>query len=93
MDRSRRIGAEMIEKLKAIHSDLIVEVRGRGLFAGIQFVEPVNAAVVCERLMQKGVLTKDTNKNTIRFAPPLIIEREHIHMAVIALTDTLTEWA
>jgi ornithine--oxo-acid transaminase len=69
-----------------------VEVRGRGLFAGVEF-DPatVSAHDICHHLLDKGILTKDTARNTTRFAPPLIITESQIDTAVDALAEVLRE--
>jgi ornithine--oxo-acid transaminase len=51
----------------------------------------VSARLVCERLLDRGVLTKDTHHTVIRFAPPLIITRRQIDQAVGALREVLQE--
>jgi ornithine--oxo-acid transaminase len=86
-DRSLTLGAYMIEQVKKIRSPLIKEVRGKGLFIGIELVG--KARPVCDRLMNKGLLSKDTHEYTIRLAPPLVITREEIDWALERLYDVL----
>ena len=94
IERAALQGAHMLRRLSAIKSPTIREVRGRGLFAGIEFhIDWVNAKDVALRLLQLGVLTKDTHRNTIRFAPPLIIEGAQIDWAVDRLEEALDEFA
>nr|NNM89474.1 ornithine--oxo-acid transaminase [Bacilli bacterium] len=78
-ERSQELGAYFLEKLRTIDHPLIKEVRGRGLFIGMELT--VKARPYCERLMQLGLLCKETHDNTIRFAPPLIITKEEIDEA------------
>ena len=69
-------------------------MRGRGLFAGIELDSDVaSAAAVATQLLKAGVLTKDTHRNTIRFAPPLIIEESQIDWAIERVADVLDEVA
>jgi len=90
VDRSARQGAYMLDRLRALRHPAIVDVRGKGLFAGIEFdPKAFKAADICYALLKNGVLTKDTLRNTVRFAPPLTIERPDIDRAVEALADVL----
>lgn len=92
IERSSVLGQYMLDKLSGLNHPAIVEVRGRGLFAGIEFdPKAVSASDVCYRLLDKGVLTKDTARNTTRFAPPLIITEAQIDTAVDALAGVLRE--
>ncbi|MEO6382115.1 MAG: aminotransferase class III-fold pyridoxal phosphate-dependent enzyme, partial [Nitrobacter sp.] len=94
IERSARLGAHLLARLAAIRNPIIREVRGRGLFAGVELDRDVaNAAAVATRLLQAGVLTKDTHRNTIRFAPPLIIEESEINWAVDRVAEVLDEFA
>jgi ornithine--oxo-acid transaminase len=94
IERSARVGAHLLARLGAIKNPIIREVRGRGLFAGIELDRDVaSAAEVATRLLQAGVLTKDTHRNTIRFAPPLIIEESEIDWAIERVAEVLEEVA
>jgi ornithine--oxo-acid transaminase len=94
IERSARLGAHLLARLRAIRNPIIREVRGRGLFAGVELHRDLaSAAVVATRLLQAGVLTKDTHRNTVRFAPPLIIEESEIDWAVDRVTEVLDEFA
>src|SRR6185312_5448984 len=75
VQRSASLGAHMLSRLSAIKNPLIREVRGRGLFAGIELdATKIRAGSVVERLLHAGILTRDTHRNTIRMAPPFVIE-------------------
>jgi ornithine--oxo-acid transaminase len=65
-------------------------VRGKGLLIGVE-IDPqaASAREVCEGLLARGVLSKDTHGTVVRFAPPLVVESSHIELAVEALADTL----
>jgi ornithine--oxo-acid transaminase len=78
--RSRELGEYFIHELRKIENPVIKEVRGKGLFIGMELHE--KARPYCERLMEEGVLCKETHDNTIRFAPPLIITKEELDMAL-----------
>ncbi|HEY8045306.1 MAG TPA: ornithine--oxo-acid transaminase [Streptosporangiaceae bacterium] len=71
-DRSAKLGSHLHDRLAALPRDLVREVRGRGLWAGIEFTS-LPGRVACERLAARGVLAKDTHGTAIRLAPPLVI--------------------
>lgn len=92
IERSAQLGDWLLGRLRNIGSPLIKDVRGRGLFIGIEFdADRIAAHDVCDRLAAKGILTKDTHRNSIRFAPPLVISRELLDEAVEALRLVLAE--
>ncbi len=73
--------------MQAIKHKRIKEVRGQGLFIGIELFEA--ARPYCEALMAKGILAKETHENTIRFAPPLVISKADLDQAIITITEVL----
>ncbi|MBW5448264.1 ornithine--oxo-acid transaminase [Cohnella sp. CFH 77786] len=79
-ERSAELGAYFQERIKEIRHPSIKEIRGRGLFIGLELTEP--ARPYCEKLMELGILCKETHEHTIRFAPPLIIDREQLDWAI-----------
>ena len=79
IERSFELGNYFMEKLGAIKSKHVVEVRGRGLWIG--FALDTKARPYCERLMKEGILCKETHENVIRFAPPLVITKDEIDWA------------
>ncbi|MFC5187300.1 ornithine--oxo-acid transaminase [Actinomadura harenae] len=79
-ERSRELGAHLHARLAKLPSDRVREVRGRGLWAGIELNGP--ARPVSERLKELGVLAKETHETTIRLAPPLMISREDLDWAI-----------
>jgi ornithine--oxo-acid transaminase len=89
-ERARVRGDELLAKLRAIGDSAIAEVRGKGLLIGVE-IDPraATAREVCEGLLARGVLSKDTHGTVVRFAPPLVVESGHIDLAVEALADTL----
>ncbi|WP_441240805.1 ornithine--oxo-acid transaminase [Tardiphaga sp. 768_D3_N2_1] len=94
IERAATVGTHLLTRLSAIKNPIIREVRGRGLFAGVELHRNMaSAGTVIKRLLQAGVLTKDTHRNTIRFAPPLIIDDSQVDWAVDRLTEVLDEIA
>ncbi|WHZ10135.1 MAG: Ornithine aminotransferase [Burkholderiaceae bacterium] len=84
--RSAALGAHLLERLRAVQraaAPLIRDVRGRGLWVGVE-IDPsiATARTVVERMAARGVLSKETHETVIRFAPPLTIAREQIDRAV-----------
>lgn len=88
VDRSLELGTYMINKLKEIDSPIIKEVRGKGLFIGVELTE--SARPYCEALKEKGLLCKETHENVIRLAPPLIIEKKDLDWALEQIQIVLT---
>lgn len=88
--RSRELGVHMHALLEQLPRSGVARVRGRGLWAGIDLAPGgPSAREVCERLLARRVLAKDAHEGTIRFAPPLVIERDEIDWAVEQLADSL----
>ena len=76
VQRAAELGAYFLAKLKTLRSPVIREVRGRGLWIGIEL--NTEARKYCEALKDEGVLCKETHAKIIRIAPPLVIKREEI---------------
>lgn len=72
-------GKYFMDKLKEIENDDIVEIRGKGLLIGVEFKE--NAAPYVKKLIENGVLAKETHEKTIRFAPPIVVTYEQLDEA------------
>jgi len=87
-DRSLELGQYFLEKLREIKNPAIKEIRGKGLFIGVELHEP--ARPYCEALKEKGLLCKETHENVIRFAPPLIIKKEDLNWAIAQIQDVLS---
>lgn len=87
VERSHEMGAYFMGRLKRIESDVIREVRGRGLMIGVEMTVP--ARPYCEALRDEGILCKDTHANVMRFAPPLVITRKEIDWAVERIEPVL----
>jgi len=80
-ERSAKLGAHMHDRLAALPGSAVREVRGRGLWAGVEFAS-LPGREACERLAGRGVLVKDTHGSTIRLAPPLVICEEDLDRAL-----------
>jgi ornithine--oxo-acid transaminase len=87
-ERSDELGAYFLKRLQEIQSPLIAEIRGRGLFIGIDLKVP--ARPFCEQLKEKGLLCKETHEHIIRLAPPLTITREELDWAWQHVNDVLS---
>jgi ornithine--oxo-acid transaminase len=90
--RARELGDHLQERLRALIGRGVVEVRGAGLWAGVD-IDPQLATgrQVCELLAERGLLVKDTHGSTIRFAPPIVVERTELDWAVEQLEAVLEE--
>lgn len=80
VQRSQDLGKYFLDKLAQIKHPLIKEVRGRGLFIGLELT--TKARPYCEQLKDRGVLCKETHDHTIRFAPPLVITKDELDWAL-----------
>ena len=79
-ERSLELGEYLLSELKKIKNDAIVDLRGRGLFIGLELNK--SARKFCEELKDEGVLCKETHGTVVRFAPPLIVTKEEIDWAL-----------
>jgi ornithine--oxo-acid transaminase len=90
IENSYNMGNYFREKLKAVPSKHVKEIRGKGLFIGVELhKEAGGARRFCEALMEKGILAKETHENVIRFAPPLVITKEDIDWAMERISEVL----
>ncbi len=91
VERSAELGAYAIEKLRAIASPHVKEIRGKGLWIGIELhPEAGGARRFCEALQDEGMLAKETHQHVIRIAPPLVITREELDWAIGKLEKVLS---
>jgi ornithine--oxo-acid transaminase len=92
VEKSRVLGERMLARLRAIDSPALKDVRGRGLWAGAE-IDPAVASAreACERLLVKGVLSKETHHTVVRLAPPLVISCEDLDWALDRFEDVLRE--
>ena len=83
IENSQQLGAFFKAGLESIDSSLIKEVRGKGLWIGVELhPHEVTAKDICLSLLKKGILSKETHKTVIRFAPPLMIQKSEIEWAL-----------
>ncbi|MDN4523724.1 ornithine--oxo-acid transaminase [Fictibacillus sp. NE201] len=88
VSRSLELGEHFLNELASINNPVITEVRGRGLFIGVELSEA--ARPYCEKLKEEGLLCKETHENVIRFAPPLIISEEDLNWAIERIKKVLS---
>ncbi|MDR6905584.1 ornithine--oxo-acid transaminase [Agromyces sp. 3263] len=91
-ERARVLGAHLHDRLARLVGHGVVAVRGAGLWAGIDIDPRIGTGrAVCEALMRRGVLAKDTHGSTIRLAPPIVVESSDLDWAVDQLEAVLAE--
>jgi ornithine--oxo-acid transaminase len=90
-ERSAKRGAWLLDELRALQSPVVREVRGRGLFIGLELVPEIGGRDFAVRLMERGILTRETRKSTIRLAPPLVIDWDDLEKAVEVIGCLLRE--
>jgi ornithine--oxo-acid transaminase len=90
VERSAELGEYLMDLLQSMESDRIKDIRGRGLFIGIELNENAGGARrYCEALEDRGILCKETHQHIIRLAPPLIIKKEEINQAFSHIKNVL----
>ena len=90
VENARDLGAYFKERLQAIDSPHVKEVRGKGLLIGVELKHELGGArPFCEKLKEKGLLCKETHDHVIRFAPPLVITKEEVDWAVERVAEVL----
>ena len=87
VERSAELGAYFLALLQTLRSPDLKEVRGKGLWIGLELHRP--ARPYCEALMKEGILCKETHDKVIRVAPPLVIQREEIDWAFARIQEVL----
>ncbi len=91
-EKSAKMGRYLLDELQNIDSAIISEVRGRGLFIGVEIdPEHATARAVCEALMARGLLSKETHETVVRLAPPLNIGKREIDWAVEQIAAVIGE--
>jgi ornithine--oxo-acid transaminase len=92
VENSAKLGDYMMEQLRGINSPLIREVRGKGLWIGVDF-DPtkIPARKICEKMMTRGILSKDTHETVVRFAPPLNITQTEVDWCLEQFREVLRE--
>jgi ornithine--oxo-acid transaminase len=87
VENSAEVGAYFLQRLRELHSPLVKEVRGKGLWIGIELTTA--ARPYCEALKDLGVLCKETHEKVIRLAPPLVIRHDEIDWAMERIRKVL----
>ena len=90
--RARELGARMHERLRRLIGHGVTQVRGAGLWAGVDIDPAIGTGrELAERMLHRGILVKDTHGATIRFAPPLVVEAAELDWAVDEFAAALAE--
>ena len=90
IENAAEMGTYFVDSLRSIRSNIVREVRGRGLMMAVELEpEAGGARRYCDALKDRGILAKDTHGHTIRFAPPLIITRDQVDWAVEKISAVL----
>jgi ornithine--oxo-acid transaminase len=90
VENAAKMGDYFLEGLRSIRSNIVKEVRGRGLMMAVELEpEAGGARQYCYALKERGLLAKDTHENTIRLAPPLVITKEQVEWAVSQIEKTI----
>jgi ornithine--oxo-acid transaminase len=89
-ENSARMGSYLLDELRKIDSPVIKEVRGRGLFVGLE-IDPefASARSICEALMERGLLSKETHHTVVRLAPPLVIGKAELDWAIRQIREVI----
>ncbi len=91
IENAAKMGEYLADQLAEIPNRHIKEVRGKGLLIGVELkTEAGGARRFCEALLTRGILTKETHQNVIRFAPPLIVDRPALDWAIPLIREVLT---
>lgn len=89
-ENSAQLGDYFLQQLKTITHPAIKNIRGKGLFIGMEFDKnTILAYDVCLKLLQQGILSKDIHESIIRFAPPLTINKQQLDNALTIIKNTL----
>jgi ornithine--oxo-acid transaminase len=91
IENAETMGDYFLDGLRSIRSNIVKDVRGRGLMLAVELEpEAGGARQYCYALKDRGLLAKDTHDHTIRFAPPLVITREQVDWAISQIERTIT---
>jgi ornithine--oxo-acid transaminase len=91
IENAAKIGEYFLDQLAEIPSKHIQEVRGKGLLIGVELKPSAKGARrFCEALSKRGILVKETHENVIRFAPPLVVDRQTIDWALSHIREVLS---
>jgi len=93
IENSKNLGEQLKTGLQSIGSDVIKEVRGRGLWIGVELNHGTKSAnELCMILLNQGILTKETHDNVIRFAPPLIISQANLDWSLEKISQVIKKF-
>ncbi|MBF0106378.1 MAG: ornithine--oxo-acid transaminase [Deltaproteobacteria bacterium] len=93
VENAAEMGSYFLNGLKQIKCPLFKEIRGRGLLMAVELTaEAGGARKYCEKLKESGLLCKETHDSTIRFAPPLVINKEDVEWAIDRITKVFTSY-
>ena len=92
VENSQIMGNYLKTKLQETNLDFIKEVRGKGLWIGVEFNKTISAKKICLSLMDEGILAKETHETVIRFAPPLTITKVEIDWAIEKIIKVFREY-
>ena len=92
IENSKVMGAYLKEKLSEMNHSFIKEIRGKGLWIGVELDQGISAKKICLSLMGEGILAKETHETVIRFAPPLLIKKDEIDWALKKINKVFQEY-
>ena len=89
-EKAHELGEWFMDSLRAMESPIVADVRGRGLMVGVEIKQDSGTArPYCERLMQRGILAKETHEQVVRFAPPLVVQKSDLVWALEQIGEVL----
>ena len=92
IENSRVMGDYFKEQLTALNSELIVEIRGMGLWLGVEIDQKyISGNDLSKTLLKAGILCKETHESTIRFAPPLVVTKEELDWGIEKIAKVFSE--
>jgi ornithine--oxo-acid transaminase len=92
IENSNFMGEYLKEKLSEMNHSFIKEIRGKGLWIGVELDQGISAKKICLSLMDEGILAKETHETVIRFAPPLLIKKDEIDWALEKINKVFQEY-
>ena len=92
IENSREMGSYLANELRSMECKIIKEVRGKGLWIGVEIEQNISAKKICLSLMEEGILAKETHETVIRFAPPLIITKDEIDWAIARIKKVFNSY-
>jgi ornithine--oxo-acid transaminase len=91
IENAAAMGEYFLNALKKIESPYVKEVRGKGLMIGVEIdTSKIEAKTLCKRLLERGIVSKETHDVVIRLAPPLVITKAQLDDALAILHAVLT---